>query len=135
MIWCEESWRDALDRVCENRVFYGMIDKKKSFYKWKVRQTGIAREWKMETYRDLLSQIHTNCKNIPFHKKLSAYNIFDVLEIQSREVIMCRFLTDLLNPEGMHGCGIRFLKSFIRDVLKMDPVSDTLLLHTEVVKE
>lgn len=89
----------------------------------------------METYRDLLSQIHTNCKNIPFHKKLSAYNIFDVLEIQSREVIMCRFLTDLLNPEGMHGCGIRFLKSFIRDVLKMDPVSDTLLLHTEVVKE
>ena len=89
----------------------------------------------MEAYRDLLSQIHTNCKNIPFHKKLSAYNIFDVLEIQSREVIMCRFLTDLLNPEGMHGCGIRFLKSFIRDVLKMDPVSDTLLLHTEVVKE
>ena len=89
----------------------------------------------METYRDLLSQIHTNCKNIPFHKKLSAYNIFDVLEIQSREVIMCRFLTNLLNPEGMHGCGIRFLKSFIRDVLKMDPVSDTLLLHTEVVKE
>ena len=54
----------------------------------------------METYRDLLSQIHTNCKNIPFHKKLSAYNIFDVLEIQSREVIMCRFLTNLLNPEG-----------------------------------
>ena len=50
----------------------------------------------METYRDLLSQIHTNCKNIPFHKKLSAYNIFDVLEIQSREVIMCRFLTNLL---------------------------------------
>ena len=89
----------------------------------------------MEAYRDLLSQIHTNCKNIPFHKKLSAYNIFDVLEIQSREVIMCRFLTNLLNPEGMHGCGIRFLKSFIRDVLKMDPVSDTLLLHTEVVKE
>ena len=52
----------------------------------------------METYRDLLSQIHTNCKNIPFHKKLSAYNIFDVLEIQSREVIMCRFLTALRNP-------------------------------------
>ena len=50
-------------------------------------------------------------------------------------MIMCRFLTDLLNPEGMHGCGIRFLKSFIRDVLKMDLVSNTLLLHTEVVKE
>ena len=33
MICYEESWRDALDRVCENRVFYGMIDKKKSFYK------------------------------------------------------------------------------------------------------
>lgn len=48
---------------------------------------------------------------------------------------MCRFLTDLLNPEGMHGYGIRFLKSFVRDVLKMDSVSDTLLLHTEVFKE
>ena len=33
MIWCEECWRDALDGVCENRVFYDMIDKKKSFYK------------------------------------------------------------------------------------------------------
>lgn len=33
MIWCEENWRDALDRVCENRFFYGMIDKKKLFYK------------------------------------------------------------------------------------------------------
>ena len=33
MFWGEESWGDALDRVCENRVFYGMIDKKKSFYK------------------------------------------------------------------------------------------------------
>lgn len=28
MIWCEESWMGALDGVCENRVFYGMIDKK-----------------------------------------------------------------------------------------------------------
>lgn len=84
----------------------------------------------MEPYKTLLSQIHTNCKNIPFHKKLSAYNIFNVLEVQSREVIMCRFFTDLLNPEGRHGCGIRFLKSFVRDVLKMDSVSDKLLLHT-----
>lgn len=48
---------------------------------------------------------------------------------------MCRFLTDLLNPEGRHGCGIQFLKSFVRDVLKMDSMSDTLLLHTEVFKE
>ena len=54
----------------------------------------------METYRDLLSQIHTNCKNIPFHKKLSAYNIFDVLEIQSREVIMCRFFDQSAEPGG-----------------------------------
>ncbi len=89
----------------------------------------------METYKNLLSQIYTDCKNIPFHKKLSAYNIFNVLEVQSREVIMCRFLTDLLNPEGRHGCGIQFLKSFVRDVLKMNSVSDTLLLHTEVFKE
>ena len=89
----------------------------------------------MEAYKTLLSQIYTNCKSIPFHQTLSEYNIFNVLEVQSREVILCRFLTDLLNPEGMHGCGIRFLKSFVRDVLKMDSMSDTLLLHTQVFKE
>ena len=33
MIWCDVSWRDALDRVCENRVFYGMIGKKELFCK------------------------------------------------------------------------------------------------------
>ena len=31
MIWCEENWRDALDRVCENRFFYGMMDKRNRF--------------------------------------------------------------------------------------------------------
>ena len=53
----------------------------------------------------------------------------------SYDGIKSKNLIDWLISEGMHGCGIRFLKSFIRDVLKMDPVSDTLLLHTEVVKE
>ena len=48
---------------------------------------------------------------------------------------MCRFLTDLLNPEGTHGCGTLFLKYFLEDVLNIYQTSDTLLSHTDVIKE
>ena len=34
---------------------------------------------------------------------LSDYNVFHILGISAKDVIMCRFLADLLNPEGQHG--------------------------------
>ena len=71
---------------------------------------------------------------MPDHSK-SNYNIFRILEVAEKEVVMCRFLADLLNPEGQHGCGILFLKSFFNDVLRENRVSDTLLAHTDVIKE
>lgn len=71
---------------------------------------------------------------MPEHSK-SNYNIFRILEVAEKEVVMCRFLADLLNPEGQHGCGILFLKSFFNDVLRENRVSDTLLAHTDVIKE
>lgn len=66
---------------------------------------------------------------------LSDYNVFHILGISAKEVIMCRFLADLLNPEGQHGCGISFLKSFMHDVLNEYSMSDILLARTEVATE
>lgn len=89
----------------------------------------------MDNYADLLSKISVNGKEHTHYTPLSKYNIFTVLEIHEKEVIMCRFLADLLNPEGQHGYGILFLKSFLEDVLKEYRMSDTLLAHTDVIKE
>jgi hypothetical protein len=63
------------------------------------------------------------------------YNIFDILGITEKEVLMCRYLADLLNPEGRHGCGILFLQSFFRDILKVTDANDLLLTHTDVDRE
>lgn len=89
----------------------------------------------MEFQEELLSEINKNSSKFLPCTPLSEYNIFRVLGIQAKEVIMCRFLADLLDPEGKHGCGILFLKSFIRDILKEYSMSDILLAHTDVSKE
>lgn len=86
----------------------------------------------MDYYADLLSRISANCKELSSYMPLSEYSIFNVLEIKAKEVVMCRFLADLLSPEGQHGCGILFLKSFLQDVLKEYRMSDTLLADTDV---
>ena len=65
----------------------------------------------MDVYRNLLAKINTNIQNqmpLPYIST-TEYNIFSLLGVAAKEVIMCRFLADLLNPEGMHGCGIVFL--------------------------
>lgn len=72
----------------------------------------------METYRELLFKVSTECEKIPPYTSLSSYNVFRVLQVHEKEEVMCRFLADLLDPEGTHGCGILFLKSFVHDVLK-----------------
>ena len=67
--------------------------------------------------------------------KISEEDRNAMLEINAKEVLMCRFLADLLNPEGQHGCGTLFLKSFLEDVLNRDDVNETLLEYTHVLKE
>ena len=51
--------------------------------------------------------------------KTKDYNIFSVLQIQSKEVLICRMIADLLNPRGQHGAGAEYLKIFLRDCLGM----------------
>lgn len=91
----------------------------------------------MDTYRNLLAKVNTNVQNqmTLSYESTSEYNIFSLLGVAAKEVIMCRFLADLLNPEGMHGCGIVFLKSFLENVLDEDRINDTLLTCTDIVTE
>ena len=37
-----------------------------------------------------------------------SFNIFNILDIKSKEVIMCRFLKELLSSNGAHGMGNKF---------------------------
>ena len=88
----------------------------------------------MDTYTKLLSTISGAAKEFP-PRLSSGYNIFNILNITEKEVIMCRFLADLLNPEGRHGCGTLFLRSFFRDILKEYDTNELLLTHTYIDRE
>jgi len=44
------------------------------------------------------------------------YNVFNVLGLTSAENYHSAFLADLLNPNGLHGMGAKFLELFIRQV-------------------
>lgn len=66
--------------------------------------------------------------------RTDSYNIFQVLEIESKEVLICRFLGDLLDPNGSHGCKIGFLKRFF-NLLTAEKISDAELMNAKVVLE
>lgn len=55
-------------------------------------------------------EIRTNIESDPFR----IFNVFDVLSVQYKEVIMCRMLKELLDPKGKHGKGNKFLKLFFK---------------------
>lgn len=74
-------------------------------------------------------------KKLSVHRSQSgSYNIFQVLKIEDKEVLICRFLGDLLNPKGSHGCGVLFLKNFFK-YLTPEAVPETELENAEVVLE
>lgn len=55
-------------------------------------------------------EIRTNIERDPFR----IFNVFEVLSVQYKEVIMCRMLKELLDPNGKHGNGNKFLKLFFK---------------------
>ena len=49
------------------------------------------------------------------NKKTGGYfNIFEITDIWSDEVIVCRVLHEILSPEGTHFQGNKYLKRFIK---------------------
>ena len=55
----------------------------------------------MKNQRDLLSRVSEEWEKIPDYSPFLSYNVFRVLGIQEKEVVMCRFLADLLDPQGI----------------------------------
>ena len=88
-----------------------------------------------ENQRKLLKEVSANISSIPLYSSAVDYNMFHVLGVEGKEVIMCRFLADLLDPNGFHKKGIIFLRMFLEKVLGVNGLSDQLLLNTIVARE
>ena len=90
----------------------------------------------MNDAKNLLNKVDSDL--VEYYKKMifndRHYNIFQVLEVSHMEVIMCRMLKDLLDPNGMHGEGTCFLKLFLEEVLCLTEFSETDLKKTKVYK-
>ena len=51
-------------------------------------------------------------------KRGEQFNIFEVLGVQTSEVrLHSAFLSELLNPQGDHGLGDKFLKAFVEEIV------------------
>ena len=69
----------------------------------------------------LLEVSAINKKYALINQKTGAYfNIFDITGISSDEVIICKLLYELLNPNGSHYQGDAFLRLFVHEVLQID---------------
>ena len=77
----------------------------------------------MESVLDRVIKQNTQNANL---LKTKDYNIFSVLQIQSKEVLTCRMIADFLNPRGQHGAGAEYLKIFLRDCLGMEKMDTKL---------
>ena len=55
----------------------------------------------MDYIRELLSKVSEEIKEQGYRStSVTGYNIFRILKMTEQEVIMCRFLSDLLNSTG-----------------------------------
>ena len=66
---------------------------------------------------------------------ISSYNLFSVLGIETKEVLICRVLADLLNPRGQHGMGSVYLELFLKEVLHWQAVNSDVVKHAVVTAE
>ena len=63
------------------------------------------------------------------------FNIFEIVDISAKEVIICRFLHELLSPLGRHGQGIAYLKLFLNDCLVLSEFSDGEIENARIERE
>lgn len=70
-----------------------------------------------------------------YQKTGGYFNIFDIANISSDEVTICRIIYELLNPKGSHYQGNDYLKLFIKHVLKdinfIEQDYKTIRIHRE----
>lgn len=63
------------------------------------------------------------------------FNIFDILDVSSDEVRICRALYAILNPKGTHGRGAAYLKSFVEQVLQLNESENESWENANVFRE
>ena len=65
------------------------------------------------------------------------YNIFSVLSIETKEVLICRVIGDFLNPRGKHGENSKFLSLFLKEISELQHIAceqlDQAIVTTEYV--
>ena len=65
------------------------------------------------------------------------YNIFSVLSIETKEVLICRVIGDFLNPRGQHGENSKFLSLFLKEIPELQHIAceqlDQAIVTTEYV--
>jgi hypothetical protein len=59
------------------------------------------------------------------------FNIFEIADISTKEVRMCRVLAELLSPQGQHGQGNAYLELFMRDCLGSNEKIEKAQVHIE----
>ena len=72
-----------------------------------------------ETLKNLLNDVACSLRE-ENAREIGNFNIFDVIGIGTNEVLMCRFLTKLLDPSGIHGQERLYLNLFFERVLDID---------------
>ena len=92
---------------------------------------------KLFDVQELLSEISLTLKKFDtvYEYTGKKFNIFDILDIGEKEVMICRFMRELLSPFGSHYRGTIFLKSFVKKVLKLDDIPNSELENAEVLRE
>lgn len=84
----------------------------------------------------LLSELNNSFKKInnDIHTD-DSFNIFSVLGVETREVIVCRFIGAFLNPNGNHNLGYLPLKLFMSNVLNENVAESELQNATVELEE
>ena len=84
----------------------------------------------------LLHEIRSITKkyDLLYQKTGGYFNIFEIANIATDELSICRVLYELLSPAGMHYQKIAYLKIFFESVLKMQ-ISDKELMTARVFRE
>lgn len=92
----------------------------------------------MEKLKQLLQQVskivaEEKVQQEEKRKRGENFNIFNILGLARKEVrLHSAFLAELLNPNGDHGLGTKFLKAFIQDVVRFNNFDeDSAKVHVE----
>lgn len=79
----------------------------------------------------IITELGKNSNNVDD----ASFNVFNVLRIQTNEILVCRFLGAILDPCGQHNLGTFPLKSFIENVLRKDEETEENLSNATISLE